>query len=71
MSGASLNAVAPAVMGNDLGVMQEAVQVVRRWARHRGVCPFLRAVAGHDGGAFFGTAHDDFEQILAECLAVV
>ncbi len=65
--GRVFDAVAFAGDGDDLGVVQEAVQdgpggghVAQEFA------PFLqRSVAGHDGGKVFVTTHDDFQQVFA------
>ena len=61
------DAIAFAVDGDDLGVMQEAVDD-GSGGGHIGqeLAPFLqRPVAGHDGGLVFVTAHDDLQQIFA------
>ena len=69
-NGGILEAVAFAGDGDDLGVVEEAVEdgaggghVLKQLA------PVLeRTVAGHDRGARFVAAHDDLEQILAGVL---
>jgi hypothetical protein len=60
-------AVAAAVDGDDLGAVQQAVEDGSGGGHvAQQLAPFVhRAVGGHDGGADFMAAQDDFEQQFA------